>query len=240
MSNPFTISEIWEAWSYAEIAYREQVELSSLFGDTITIFDHGIAGVGDAAYVVDEGDRAVVMFPGSNDVKDWILNLKFDEEDGLHSGFLHDLDRIGYDIVSQIHTLGATRVLVTGHSRGGALADVFLERYGHLTDCPVDCVTFAQPRVATRQYYESSAAGKDQSGIRYLRVYTANDAVPHLPPSRFGYVHRGAELELGQPLSWWQKAIRLARLITNGKKVSLTAWQDHIPETYARHIRHLK
>jgi hypothetical protein len=230
--------EITTAFRYADTAYNSQSVLKSDFGDNITIIDPLLKGVGDAAYVVNEGSRTVVVFPGSNDAKDWLLNFLFKKgkEREVHEGFRHDLSRMGDDILKAVKENGHKSLLITGHSRGGALADMFLELYYSRLMCRVDCITFAQPKIATNKFYQGGCV-KELPGVRYLRVYTANDIVPDAPPSRFDYVHHGESMRLGKELSWRQKIVRLWNLWRNGEKLALISIQDHLPETYRKYLQ---
>lgn len=207
----FTAPEIREAFNFAELAYRGQDQLKMVFGKSLTIIDPLLPELGDACYILDEGDRAVVMYPGSNDAVDWALNLDAREEHGLHAGFLRGLEAMAEEIMERLGQLRPATILITGHSRGGALADMMLERLGHhlieLSD--IDCITFAQPRIATAEYYTIPSI-KQMPGVRYLRVYNDGDPVAHMPPSRWGWSHYGPSLAIGQSSSrlerlrrWW-------------------------------------
>lgn len=206
----FTAPEIREAFNFAELAYRGHDQLKMLFGSSITIIDPLLPELGDACYIIDEGDRAVVMFPGSNDVLDWALNLDARDEHGLHAGFLRGLESMAEEILERLGQLRPAAIFITGHSRGGALADMMLERLGHhLIDSDIDCITFAQPRIATAAYYAIPSI-KQMPSVRYLRVHNDGDPAPHLPPSRWGWVHHGPDLAIGQSLTrmerlrrWW-------------------------------------
>ncbi len=153
MTGGVTATEIREAWQYAELAYRPSVELSSLFGRSLTIIDPALPDLGDACYLINEGERVVIVFPGSDDAVDWVLNLDAREEHGLHAGFARGLDAMAEEILERIGQLRPATILITGHSRGGALADMMLELYAHhLIDSDIDCITFAQPRIATAEF----------------------------------------------------------------------------------------
>jgi len=233
----FSTTEIKDAWGYAEHAYLKQAELKRIFGDSLTIFDPKLQGIGDACYLIEEGERVVVAFPGSNDIKDWLLNFRFSKTDDgfFHKGFTKDLAEMLHKIINRIEKINPNSVLITGHSRGGAVADLFAEMASPYLRCDINCITFAQPRIATKAYYTLLAP----SNVKKLRVTVANDIVVDVPPRWFGFVHSGEHMELGNPLSLWEKAKRLYTIYRSGKNLSLISIKAHIPATYARYISNL-
>ena len=234
-----TAPEIREAFDYAEIAYKDQRELSSLFGRSITIIDPILPGLGDACYIIDEAERAVVMFPGSSDIKDWIFNLDYHRDDGFHAGFRRDLDRMASKIMDRLAEIDPDDILITGHSRGGALADVFLEQHCQYLDASIDCITFAQPRIATFKHYQSKKPVKEAGHVRYLRVHTADDIVPHLPPRRFGFTHYGRAKQIGSKMSWLDRVKYFLHYLLPGKKAAIVGLKSHVVGTYRQHVKNL-
>lgn len=87
-----------------------------------------------------------------------------------------------------LRALAPSRLRITGHSLGAALASLFaLDVAASLPKLPVECTTFASPRVGTARWksvYEGHAALLASS----FRVANWWDWVPSLPP---GYDHVG-------------------------------------------------
>lgn len=90
-------------------------------------------------------------------------------------------------VFALIEQAAATRVYITGHSLGGALAHLFafdLSIGPHAPAFAALC-TFASPRVGTqawRDAYDARIAATQST-----RVYNQHDLVPELPPRDFGY-----------------------------------------------------
>lgn len=87
-------------------------------------------------------------------------------------------------------------VVVTGHSLGGALAQ--LCAYDLLQSCPavarrgagaVTLVSFAAPRLFNRAFRQSMDAFEDSNRLAALRVVVASDIIPRLPPALLGGHH---------------------------------------------------
>lgn len=88
-------------------------------------------------------------------------------------------------------------ISVTGHSLGGALANLAFAALAN-EDYPVThAFTYGQPRVGNQEYADFvdklSGAKEDHVGI-YKRVTHVNDAVPQLPDLQHGFRHSRTEM----------------------------------------------
>jgi predicted lipase len=104
----------------------------------------------------------------------------------VHSGFLASLNTIYsfvYDWMCKHHRRGA-KVFVTGHSIGGALATICGARLSHANLHPL-IYTFGAPRVGDTTFAERF------ENIHLFRFENANDRIPSLPSTHFGYVQCG-------------------------------------------------
>lgn len=151
--------------------------------------------------VFHDGSAMVIAFSGSNSRQDWLSNLRVIQHSmevwegnsiPVHRGFglavesVYDqIDRIEYENKEQ-----TARIIVTGHSRGGAEAILAATKMSQYRRCFMDCVTFAQPMVARGRDIERWFDG------RYLRVVNGSDAVPRQPFAPWAYSHAGRELYL--------------------------------------------
>ncbi|NIT58381.1 MAG: hypothetical protein GWN00_19785 [Aliifodinibius sp.] len=240
----FTRPEILEAFQYAKVAHEKSAkQLEEQFGKSLTVIDPFSKGNGDACYIIDEGERLVIAFPGSNDIVDWILNFyKFHEvESGMHKGIKLGLETMVDEIVANLVDKNPDKVLITGVSRGGALADAFLELYtAVLANAEIDCITFAQPRVFTNDHYKNLLTVKSAANVRYLRVHMANDVVPKIPPSKYGYTHRGESLRLGKKLSWWKQLRSAWKARRETGEYALAGFDEHKIDVHEKHLKKLK
>jgi hypothetical protein len=137
-------------------------------------------------------------------------------------GYLYGIFKILMDQIHEIISaikfirtkLGNTpfRLIVTGHSIGGALASIFSYLYvksiqhlkDNLTDEPITgkvditfteptdpltCVVFGTPRVFSKETANKFCQMVEQNKMHYRRVTTANDPVSGLPFKQLGYSH---------------------------------------------------
>ena len=238
---PITNAEIVQFWRFADLGYQSAADLKALFGTQITTFDIDHDGVGDVIHVIQLEGVVWIVAAGSDDKLDWINNANADAVGGLHQGFLDEVLQFGRDIIDYVKSLKPSAVYMTGHSRGGADVDMLLEVFGKTLDAAgITCITFAQPRIATAGYYRRNGSMKDAANVRYLRVAFGNDEVPHLPPSRFGYVHHGPSLILGERLGWWARLRLSLRRSWREKKFSLETERAHRRPRYRKMAKELE
>jgi len=158
----------------------------------------------DAAYLWLSGKEVIIAFrgtlpynPNATDpatqalaLQDWINDADFapeaDPDFGpVHAGFLASFDNLWPGIQQQLQAwqaagkLGASStVYVTGHSKGGALAELAALKLTADKLLPVTEVdTFGAPRVGGAVFAAKYAA----AGIRDQRYENQDDVVPHVP-----------------------------------------------------------
>ncbi len=199
----------------------------------------------DWRHIVDWYDTAT-----SNPVKDAYpgrpTNIR------MHSGFHKSLFRVRKDtgttkydeIAAKLshycHITGPnTRITITGHSLGAALAcifslyasteDRFTDQYG-----AIECVTFGTPCIANWRF---AGAVKHQENVGKLRIakfHVIGDSVPHLPPALLRWSSRGAQYwhsGIDVSLPYIRKG-RIIRAIMGGQpKPKVTYW-DPDEESY--------
>lgn len=151
----------------------------------------------DAHVLLAESDGVhIVAFRGTANARDWIVD--FDARPKLHpglgwchAGFLDDV--LGVADQMRLDLAGA-RVIVTGHSKGGAEALIFAGLLALAGQAPEAVVTFGAPRAG----YATLGAVLDQVAVRQYRH--GHDPVPSLPPEMSGWRHvREPLLQIGQP-----------------------------------------
>jgi triacylglycerol lipase len=134
---------------------------------------------------------AVLAFRGTTNFSDWKTNLNGGREPlrpgsliHVHRGFLSAYRCCEHEIAKAVDALPGSRGLyITGHSLGGALAQIAsaaLER-----DTLAACYTFGSPRVGTERFdYEVKCP--------HYRLVNNWDIVPGVPPATpWGYWHSG-------------------------------------------------
>ena len=135
----------------------------------------------------------------------WILqNFKFlkvpftaCKNCNVHRGFYQaynnlDIKTIMSDLKALKTKHSESKVIVSGHSLGGAMAN-----FGFLDACDtlkhVDLfITYGAPRVGDENF--SNHFDTLKCGAERVRVVNHRDPIPHIPPMRFGFRHAHSEV----------------------------------------------
>ena len=198
----------------AKAAYLEPDEASERFSELgFSEVTPNIDG-STVSYLVREGPVMVVVFRGTDDAEDWIINLSVqtrDVEGGTsHGGFYDAFETVRPKIEAVIEEHQPEHLWITGHSLGGALAVVCAYQFA-AADMPIDgVITFGQPMVADADLANYL---HEQLGDKYLQFVNNADIVPRVPPT---FVHAGA-------LAWFrddgmQRAEFAIAANTNGER----------------------
>lgn len=154
-----------------------------------------------------DGGNVTIVFRGTDSKSEWASNLRFcgkkvpygnyESAIRVHTGFI---DTYNCDEVrKKIHSLipeAPCRIIVTGHSRGAALAVLCaVDLQYNFPGKNVEAYLFGCPRVGNRAF--SLSYNKRVS--KTLRIENGNDIVTKLPPAIFGFRHVGARLHTGRP-----------------------------------------
>ena len=159
-----------------------------------------LAGSSDinACVVGTTADGVVVAFRGTLPLDgpftipkllDWVndLNAKPIPGDGLpggvHEGFLGSLNSLWGSVRDEakrqmLQAGAAAPLLVTGHSKGGAVAALAAMRFRNQEAVQPMVITFAAPKAGNTDFADAYNAVMD-----HTRYEFAEDVVPHLPPS---------------------------------------------------------
>lgn len=129
-------------------------------------------------------EYSILAIEGTKQKTDWITNIKFlFRNKGRHRGFLANAERVLTDFYSEGGDLPDDRRLVlTGHSLGGATATMLAERLEQRFPDPL-LVTFGSPRPGGRAFR------KRMQHIEHYRYVHGDDIVPKSPLWITGYVH---------------------------------------------------
>lgn len=150
-----------------------------------------------AAHVVSGTGVVVVIFRGTNatELPDWYTNLSVDFEQSeigrTHTGFTSAYMSLKNEVHRFVNDERPTKMWITGHSLGGAMAVACAVDYTLQRGVPLTLVTFGQPRFADT----AGAMWIDQKLVgRYARFVHGSDIVPSVPfyvPWAFPYAHAG-------------------------------------------------
>lgn len=183
-------------WSCSPCALVQPLEEITVVQDKKNSFQ-GLVGYNR------ERDTVLVAFRGSMDIPNWIDNLTFIKrkayaqypEVKVHQGFYWVYDSVAPQVVAAVQALMAThptaKIVVTGHSLGGAVAALSTFDLAVLHRIPVHSVyTFGEPRVGNSNF----SMLLNQAVPEVYRVTHYRDAVPHLPPTWIGFRHTAQEI----------------------------------------------
>ena len=148
-------------------------------GELLQVFENRT----QMAYAVLIHDTIFLVFQGSQSNEDTVLDIKFfpKSESGclVHRGFQKALDIIWDQIVGFLSQLSDEKIIFTGHSLGGALAQLAALRH-----TPSEIYTFGAPRVGTSTFVNQLTAP-------HWRFVNCTDLATWAPPAMFGFRHHG-------------------------------------------------
>ena len=167
-------------------ALQVPAELSQLGFLRLTSFHNGLTD--GWAYIAEGNDLVALSFRGTASIKNWDTNLhaalihpeQTDAQLRVHEGFYRafiKLDEGAVGIQEKMETIEASTkgdipIYITGHSLGGALAQIAGAVLG--TDQVAACYTFGSPRVGN-SYFELWVK------VPSYRVMNYADIVPQVP-----------------------------------------------------------
>lgn len=143
------------------------------------------------AFKVDK-ETAVIAFRGTESINDALADLNSFHSDSdlggdVHSGFKGEIDKIWPDVLKWVRSRyinkETTKIIVTGHSLGAAMATICTARL-HDEGYDVTLYNFGSPRVGDKEW------GKNLEGVDIYRFVNTSDIVTTVPPFGF-YSHVG-------------------------------------------------
>jgi len=169
---------------------------------------------GNQEYPLDD-DIIAVVFRGSEEVDDWVVDFDFQlvscvipgcpSGAKVHNGFqdsLFDNEDIIYEVEDAIKSIlddsefqgDKSRIYVTGHSLGGALAQVCATYLASVNpDINVKMISFGAPRVGNENFAEWANELPNLSAWRFVNDW---DTIPRTPLNSQGYSHAGHLMDM--------------------------------------------
>ena len=151
-------------------------------------------------------DLTVLAFRGSRSIRNWLADVDFvpvptDICPGCtaHQGFWDSWQEARSGILDALVKTAkqypSSKVVVVGHSLGGAIAD-FAAAEIRKQGINVDLYTYGAPRIAGKTL--SDFITNQNRGGNFRSTHT-NDPVPRLPPRLLEFVHLGQEYWITTP-----------------------------------------
>jgi len=200
------------------------------FNEAFDFFNNVSPKTDTNGFVAQNSQAVLVAFRGTDPQKpiDWFIDFDALQQHGdfpearVHKGFDDALDsvwRSAQDILPQrLAARGGRAVWITGHSLGGALAELAAAKAAVVSGIPVQGVyTFGQPRVGDEAF---ASKMHDTLGARIFRFINNHDIVPRVPLWGMGFRHFADEMFFQGmtmqddmiSIESWREAIRLAAL----------------------------
>lgn len=188
-----------EAWS---CSYCHKYPL-----DEPKVFSNAVGGIQGFTGFSKGFNAIIVVFRGSSNIQNWILNIGTTRSTyplcsncAVHSGFLGGYNLVASAVRNAVQNLKAkyrtARLIVTGHSLGGALAILCTADLKNIFGTVDLTYTFGQPRVGN----EAFANWFQSANPNVYRLVDYADIVTHLPPSNIGFLH-------GSHQVWYQRGM---------------------------------
>ena len=189
------------------IAYHQPAEASkwaaiSGFTGPFDFFDNADT----QGFVAESPDAIVVAFRGTqpNRPMDWFVDFRATSGPWAHNvGHVHDgfysaLRNVwgvtlasGEILPRRLLNRADKTIWITGHSLGGALAELCAAQAMFVSKIPVQGVyTFGQPRVGNKDFADALNA---ELGSGIFRFVNDRDIVPRVPLFTMGFCHYGAQ-----------------------------------------------
>lgn len=184
--------------TYEKEAEMIKKRFSELGDDSLTVtpFKSG----NTEGILIDLPDDLIISYRGTESRADWAFNFKakqinswFKFPGRIHQGFFEALNQVWTShiegAIKGAHEQGK-KVILTGHSLGGALSLLTAARIARLYQPRMvkAIYTFGQPKVGDPRFAEFIS---EHFPDTYYRFVNHRDIVPCIPPSRLGYDHCG-------------------------------------------------
>ncbi len=165
-----------------------------------------------AGYVIQTANETIVAYRGTKTLYDMFRDLKAStvimkcggKKLAVHEGFKLDYDSSKESLYQTLRQIPSKPVIFTGHSLGGAVAQLAAIDYLETTNSTNETnswsskslkavYTFGSPRV----FQQSAAPVYDElTSNKTLHIMVSGDPVTGLPPTVLGYVHTGRYISL--------------------------------------------
>jgi|CXWL01.1.fsa_nt_gi triacylglycerol lipase len=181
----------------SQLAYKNEQEINDFVAQQWGLASCKFFEVLDTqAFIISNNETIILAFRGTEqaNIRDWKTNLttrKVASRVGkVHEGFAMALNRIWKKVEATVVDLRKNKqtLWVTGHSLGGALATLAVDRFTDNNMEVSGLYTFGQPRVGDKEFAQNFDA---KFGAKTFRLVNNEDVVPRVPLGYQGYQHVG-------------------------------------------------
>lgn len=168
------------------------------------IKNHTLTRNDDLCIIYEFQNVAVVTWRGSSNTENWISNFKFFKEklpEGktIHEGFYDSFCEFKKILDTKLVMLKSkSKVIVTGHSRGGALAVLCARHFMKNRDFKyLECIVYGCPHIGNKAFADEYELIVPHT----ISIHYQWDLVTELPPEAIGYYAVGNQYPIDTP--WW-------------------------------------
>lgn len=150
--------------------------------------------------ISDKQHRIVVVFRGSDSLKDFVQDVKINKvslgdnvrvHDGFYQQLMGNYDQLESIVKKLLQDNPTYQLYVTGHSLGGALATLYGYMLSNKIDQYITIMTFGSPRVGNYKFMDSFMK---KPNIVHYRITNGRDVITALPI--VNYYHTGYHIIL--------------------------------------------
>ena len=195
----------------SDLAYQQKTEVEKIaqqrWGfDTANFFSENTT----QGFVASTGDLVFLSFRGTKEIRDWLVDIDIRSIDRpygtVHRGFFEAFTDARTKMESLIGDLAGRKLVITGHSLGGALATIAAAEWQTKYDIST-IYTYGQPAVGRGNFQAFFA--RHYSG-KFFRVVNDRDIVARVPPNFFHVgklIHFDADGGLKTDLSFTTESV---------------------------------
>ena len=189
--NSFSYEQAWTMSVFAHLAYYREEALKLHLSKMACELKGFYNAKGNHAFIAQHKDNLILSFRGTEvDIRNYYTDINFVLTDfegaKVHKGFLSAFNSLWPKLEAQIKSLNYSKLYITGHSLGAALALL------SGTQVDADIYTFGAPKTGNETFVEKF------NGSPVYRIVNADDPIPSLPPSLLSFRHAGNYIQLGE------------------------------------------
>jgi triacylglycerol lipase len=200
------------------------------------------------AAIVEHNDYICMAFRGTDELEDWLDNIKITATRQLfgsfHLGFWEAVQDIWPPMLARYEEAqknGSRPLFITGHSLGGAMATIAAAIMMHENKAVAGVYTFGQPRAM--RPLTSMKFNAQYKGI-FFRFHNNNDIVTRVPAAVGGFRHVGTYLYISEERIiienagfWFRFLDYIDGALSHIKKRGLDMIADHDIDEYLAAVK---